>query len=217
MDQINYTIHKLFPTPVYRSKVNVDVLTYHKLTSGFEWENEDRYVYSGDFITHKETKERHILDLPQFSGLKKQIQDHIDTFAFKVLASQKDIVWQITTSWVNEVVTGGYSSMHTHANSLISGVMYLNVDDKSGGIAFHKEPSYKPLWHDTIRVDFDEITDFTTEASVFIPAKNDILMFPSILSHSVLINESDITRYSLAFNVFPRGIFGKGGNSELTI
>ena len=215
MDQVNYTIHKLFPTPVYRSKISVDTLTYHKLTNGFEWETNDRYML--EFITHKETKERHILNLPQFSGLKKQVQDHIDTFAFKVLGCQKDITWQVTTSRVNEVVKGGYSSMHSHANSLISGVMYLNVDERSGGIAFHKEPSYKPLWHDTIRIDFDEITDFTTEASVFIPAHNDILIFPSILAHSVLINESDITRYSLAFNAFPKGTFGRGGNSELTI
>ncbi len=215
MAEVNYTVHKLFPTPVYRSKVNVDTLTYHKLTNGFEWETNDKY--RGDIITHKETKERHILDLPQFAGLKKQIQNHVNTFAFEVLACQKDISWQITTSWVNEVVKGGYSSMHTHANSLISGVMYLNVDEKSGGLAFHKEPSYKPLWHDTIRIDFDDITDFTTDASVFIPAQNDILIFPSILAHSVLINESDIVRYSLAFNVFPKGVFGKGGNSELTL
>lgn len=215
MDQINYTVHKLFPVPVYRSKIRVDTLTYHKLTNGFEWDENDSY--GGEIITHRETKERHILDLPQFLGLKKQVQDHVDTFAFKILECQKDIAWQITTSWVNEVVKGGYSSMHTHANSLISGVMYLNVDERSGGIAFHKEPSYKPLWYDTVRIDFDETTDFTTDASVFIPAHNDILIFPSTLAHSVLINESDIIRYSLAFNVFPKGVFGRGGNSELTI
>lgn len=215
MDQVNYTVHKLFPTPVYRSKVSVDTLTYHKLTSGFEWEVPNNY--GNDIITHKETKERHILDLPQFAGLKKQVQNHVNKFAFDVLACQKNISWQITTSWVNEVVKGGYSAMHTHANSLISGTLYLNVDERSGGLAFHKEPSYKPLWHDTIRIDFDQITDFTTEASVFLPAQNDILLFPSILAHSVLINESDIVRYSLAFNVFPRGVFGQGGNSELTL
>lgn len=214
MDQIkNYTVHKLFPTPVYRSKISVDTLTYHKLTAGFEWETNDSY--GGDIITHKETKERHILE--HFAGLKKQVQDHVNKFAFEVLECQKDISFEITTSWVNEVVKGGYSSMHTHANSLISGVMYLNVDERSGGLAFHKDPSYKPLWHDTIRIDFDEITDFTTEASVFLPAKNDILIFPSILAHSVLINESDLVRYSLAFNAFPRGVFGRGGNSELTL
>lgn len=215
MDQINYHVHKLFPTPVYRSKINVDTLTYHKLTHGFEWEKEDRY--GGDIITHKETKERHILDLPQFSGLKKQVQSHIDTFAFEVLGVQKDLTWEITASWVNQNDKGDYSTMHTHANSLISGVMYLNVDEKSGGIAFHKDPSYKNLWADTLCLDFEGNSDFVIDASVFIPAQFDILIFPSTLRHSVLINESDILRHSLAFNAFPRGILGKGGNCELRL
>lgn len=216
MAQVDYHVHKLFPTPVYRSKVNIDVLTYHKLaTDNLEWETEDRY--GGAIITHKETKERHILNLPQFAGLKKQVQNHIETFAFNVLEVQKDIRWEITTSWVNQVVKGGYSSMHTHANSLISGVMYLSCDEKTGGLAFHKDAGYQRLWHDTIRLDFDKITDYTSEASVFMPAVNDILIFPSILAHSVLINESDLVRYSLAFNAFPRGVFGRGGNSELTL
>ncbi len=214
MDQVSYNVHKLFPTPVYRSKVTFDTLTYHKLI-GFEWEVNDSY--GSDIITHKETKNRRILDLPQFSGLKKQVQSHINNFVFDVLKAQKEQSWEITTSWVNEVEKGGYSAMHTHANSLISGTLYLNVDDKTGGIAFHKDISHKTLWHDTVRVDFDEISDYTTEASLFLPVTGDILLFPSILSHSVLINESDIVRHSLAFNVFPRGVFGKGGNSELIL
>ena len=215
MDQINYHVHKLFPTPVYRSKISIDTLTYHKLTNGFEWEENDRY--QGEYITHRETKERHILNLPQFSGLKKQVLGHINNFAYDVLKVQNDITWEMTTSWVNQCLKGQYSSMHTHANSLISGVMYLNVDEKSGGLAFHKDPGYKNLWGDTLCLDFVGDSDFTNEASVFLPAQYDILIFPSTLRHSVLINESDTVRYSLAFNSFPRGTFGKGGNSELTL
>lgn len=215
MDKIDYSIHQLFPIPLYRGKVDIDTLTYHKLTNGFEWEDTDRY--GGAIITHKETKERHILNLPQFSGLKKQIQKHVDIFVYDVLGTQKDLCWEITTSWVNLVETNGYSATHWHSNSLISGVFYINTDPKSGAIVFHKDRSHKTLWGETLCIDFEKQTDLNSDACGFLPVNGDLLMFPSILNHSVLKNESDIPRYSCAFNVFPKGVFGKGGNSELTL
>ena len=39
--------------------------------------------------------------------------------------------------------------------------------------------------------------------------KGDVLLFPSTLSHSVDENFSNDTRYSLAFNAFVKGQFGK--------
>ncbi len=214
MDQVNYQIHKLFPIPVYRSKVNVDTLTYHKLI-GFEWEDSDRY--GGEMITHKETINRRILNLPQFANLKSQIQEHINKFAYEIIGAQRDHKWEITTSWVNKVEPGGYSANHWHSNSLISGVFYLNTDEKSGAIVFHKERMHHTLWGDTLCIDFEKDTEVNSTATGFLPANGDILLFPSILNHSVLVNESTIDRYSLAFNVFPRGVFGQGGNSETTL
>ena len=214
MAQVDYSVHQLFPIPLYRGKVDIDTLTYHKLIN-FEWEVGQ--AYAGERISHKETKERHILNLSQFSGLKKQLQKHIDIFAYEVLGTQKDLSWEITTSWVNKAEPGDWHSAHWHSNSLISGVFYLNTDPKSGAIVFHKDRSHRTLWGDTLCIDFENQTDYNSDACGFLPAIGDLLMFPSILNHSVMQNESSIPRYSCAFNVFPKGILGKGGNSELSI
>ncbi len=211
---MNHSIINLFPIPLYRSKINpIDVITYNKIIN-FEWEDPG---YVGMSPTHKETAERHILNLDSFAGLKKNIQDHIDYYVYNVLGVSKDQTWEITTSWVNKSEPGNYHATHWHSNSLVSGVVYLSTTLETGAICFHKERSHKNLWGDTICIDFDTNTDYNIEALAMAPDVNEILIFPSILNHSVLENTSSVDRYSLAFNVFPRGVMGKGGNSEIRI
>jgi len=209
--EIKHEVIPLFSIPLYKSELSpLDPLTYQKLIN-HEWEKNE------GFVTHVETAERHLLDRPEYKGLKQAIQIHIDHFAYEVIGSQRDLCWEITTSWVNRSVNGDYHTSHWHSNSLISGVFYINTNPDSGAIVFHKDKEHKNLWGDTLRVDWDKETDYNTEAVGILPKTNQLLMFPSILAHSVLTNTSNDNRYSLAFNVFPRGTFGKGGNSEVTL
>lgn len=211
MAEIKHEVIPLFSIPLYKSELSpLDPLTYQKLIN-HEWEKNE------GFVTHVETAERHLLDRPEYKGLKQAIQIHIDHFAYEVIGSQRDLCWEITTSWVNRSVNGDYHTSHWHSNSLISGVFYINTNPDSGAIVFHKDKEHKNLWGDTLRVDWDKETDYNTEAVGILPKTNQLLMFPSILAHSVLTNTSNDNRYSLAFNVFPRGTFGKGGNSEVTL
>lgn len=211
MAEIKHEVIPLFSIPLYKSELSpLDPLTYQKLIN-HEWEKNE------GFVTHVETAERHLLDRPEYKGLKQAIQIHIDHFAYEVIGSQRDLCWEITTSWVNRSVNGDYHTSHWHSNSLISGVFYINTNPDSGAIVFHKDKEHKNLWGDTLRIDWDKETDYNTEAVGILPKTNQLLMFPSILAHSVLTNTSNDNRYSLAFNVFPRGTFGKGGNSEVTL
>ena len=45
-------------------------------------------------------------------------------------------------SWVLEQKTGHWSHKHTHPNSILSGVMYLDVPEGSGEIQFDKPENY---------------------------------------------------------------------------
>ena len=209
--EIDHTVIPLFSIPLYKSRLqSLDPLMYQKLTNN-EWEKNE------GFVTHVETAERHLLDRAEFKGLKSQIQKHVDHYAYEVIGSQRDISWEITTSWVNRSNNNDYHTSHWHSNSLISGVYYINTNPDSGAIVFHKDKAHKNLWGDTLRIDWDKETDYNTEAVGVLPNPNDILLFPSILAHSVMTNRSNESRYSLAFNVFPRGTFGQAGNSELTL
>jgi uncharacterized protein (TIGR02466 family) len=210
---MTYQVHNLFPIPLYQSRLSpLDPITYNKLLS-FSWEAPDPNFHS----SHQETEERHLLDLAQFSGLKKMIQTHVDKFVYEVIGVDKRQAWTITTSWVNKARPGDYHNNHWHSNSMVSGVYYIKTNPKSGAICFNKDRGYNNLWGDTICIDFDIDTDYNTKAAGIHPSTGDLLLFPSILNHSVLLNESTEDRYSLAFNVFPRGIIGQGGNSEIDL
>jgi uncharacterized protein (TIGR02466 family) len=166
--------------------------------------------------THLETTTRQLLDQPQFSNLKKQIQEKVDEYVYEVLGVTRKQKWLITTSWLNKAPTGGYHPSHWHSNSLVSGVYYLKTNPTSGAICFHKERSHNNMWRDTFCIDFEKTNEYNTDCAIS-PKPNDLLLFPSILNHSVLDNLSQEDRYSLAFNVFPRGIIGEGGNSEISL
>jgi uncharacterized protein (TIGR02466 family) len=166
--------------------------------------------------THLETPKRQLLDQPQFANLKKQIQEKVDEYVYEVLGVTRKQKWLITTSWLNKAPTGGYHPSHWHSNSLISGVYYLKTNPTSGAICFHKERSHNNIWRDTFCIDFEKTNEYNTDCAIS-PKPNDLLLFPSILNHSVLDNLSQEDRYSLAFNVFPRGIIGEGGNSEISL
>jgi uncharacterized protein (TIGR02466 family) len=210
----SYQITPLFAIPLYKSTIpEIDLITKKKLMN-FEYEIPED---DGAPITHQETDERFILNRPEFSKLKKNIQDKIDHFLYEILEVERSQRWEITTSWVNRAPPGGYHAMHWHSNSLISGVVYIETNPNSGAICFHKDRSHKNIFTETIRIDFINQNNLNSETLGFKPINNDILLFPSILNHSVSPNESDQDRYSLAFNVFPRGIVAGGGNSELTL
>jgi uncharacterized protein (TIGR02466 family) len=221
----DYFVTPLFSIPLYKSSIPpLDPITLTKLKN-IEWENPDDFKEENERIeydygsgaTHQESADRHVLDRPSLVNLRKQVQAKIDDFVHNVMGVDDKMTWEITTSWVNKTVKGGYGANHWHSNSLLSGVLYLEVDELSGKICFHKQLHWNNLFSDTIRVTYKEINDTNAEIVLFAPRNNDIIIFPSHLSHSIPENESDQDRYSLAFNVFPRGVVGKGGNSELTL
>jgi len=211
---MNHMIHELFPIPLYHSRLApVDSLTLAKLTNlKFDAPGNEQ-----DNIVHEETVERHVLDRPEFTELKKNIKTHIDNYVHELIGATRDQRWEISSSWVNRSAKGHYHANHWHSNSLVSGVFYLRTDEKSGAICFHKDRGHRNLWGDTISIDFAKPTVYNSPAVSILPVDGDLLLFPSLLNHSVMANESSIDRYSLAFNVFPRGTIGPGGNCELTV
>ena len=42
----------------------------------------------------------------------------------------------------------------------------------------------------------------------FLPEPKSIILFPSFLNHKVMPNETNKDRYSIAFNIIPKGEFG---------
>ena len=110
--------------------------------------------------------------------------------------------WSLKEMWVNVLDHGGYQAMHNHANSFISGVVYLTLTHDSARTVFMKSPG----GHDfTFKNDHAGVVTGPFNAEKWIspaPQPGDLLLFPSYLMHAVPPNAGE-RRISLAFNAIP--------------
>ena len=113
--------------------------------------------------------------------------------------------WSLKEMWVNVLDTGGRQAMHNHANSFISGVVYLTRTHDDSRTVFMKSPGGTDF---AFRNDHAKVTTNSYNADKWIsplPAPGDVVLFPSYLMHAVPVNAGE-RRISLAFNAIPTHI-----------
>ena len=160
---------------------------------------------------------KYLLDQKPFESLKQKIDQVVKTYLYDILHVNKNHKFEMTESWSVKHVKGDESGSHRHANSMLSGVLYLQTDEHSGDIWFHKDPNTTTLFTPTVDVSFDQTNIFNSQIWAVKPKSNTLILFPSTIFHSVMPNESDIERYCVAFNYFAFGDFGHGDNLQLSI
>jgi hypothetical protein len=112
------------------------------------------------------------------------------------------LAWSIKEMWVNVLDTGGRQAMHNHANSFVSGVVYLTPTHESSATVFMKSPGGTDF---VFRNDHAGMTPGPFNADKWIspsPEPGDLVLFPSYLMHAVPPNAGG-RRISLAFNAIP--------------
>ena len=113
------------------------------------------------------------------------------------------IGWSLKEMWVNVLDTGGHQAMHNHANSFISGVVYLTPTHESARTVFMKSPGGVDF---TFKNDHAGVAVGPYNAEKWIspsPEPGDMVLFPSYLMHAVPPNAGG-QRISLAFNAIPQ-------------
>ena len=121
---------------------------------------------------------------------------------FGALLFGERIGWSLKEMWVNVLGTGGRQAMHNHANSFISGIVYLTPTDPSAQTVFMKSPGGTDF---SFRNDHAGMTPGPFSADKWIspaPEPGDLALFPSYLMHAVPPNNGPI-RISMAFNAIP--------------
>ena len=109
----------------------------------------------------------------------------------------------ITTSWLTKSENRQQTGIHNHRNSFYSGVYYYDNEYNSncGDLIFTS-----PLAEVS---DFDiEPEDSTLNLYGVRPEPKLLVFFPSYIKHQFQPNYSNISRYSLAFNIIPIGKYG---------
>jgi hypothetical protein len=110
--------------------------------------------------------------------------------------------WALKDMWVNVLDTGGRQAMHNHANSFISGVVYLTHTHADARTVFMKSPGGTDF---AFRNDHAGITAGAYNADKWVsmpPEPGDVVLFPSYLMHAVPMNPGE-RRITLAFNAIP--------------
>ena len=110
--------------------------------------------------------------------------------------------WSLKEMWVNVLDTGGRQVMHNHANSFISGVVYLTPTHPDARTVFMKSPGGVDY---SFKNDHARIVNGPYNADKWIspqPESGDMVLFPSYLMHAVPPNPGE-RRITLSFNAIP--------------
>lgn len=201
---------ELFPTPVYTTMLPVELSS---LIPFLDQQNMD--TASDEANYGRRSKNSYILHEPECKGIKDFILKCVQDFGDNTLLyNYKD--YKLSQSWISHKEPGQHHTMHTHPNSLISGVFYYGqIEENTPAIKFHKmvggcnQSVIMPKTKTDKRSSKFAWTEFSLN---FQPGL--LALFPSYLHHSVPVNTSNSVRCSLAFNVVP--IVGFGEEENLT-
>jgi uncharacterized protein (TIGR02466 family) len=199
---VESTIHGLFPTPIYITK----------LTKNFS-DTENKFIEQSKLNTFKNegntiSADNYILNAKPFSNLKKQLDEIVKDYFNKIISTSNNIEPYITQSWLNYTEETQYHHIHEHANSLVSGVLYINADKKNDKIKFFNNQ------YQQIKLEVKEYNLYNSISWWFEVETLDVILFPSSLTHAVEVKKGTNTRISLAFNTFIKGTVGN--NIQLT-
>ncbi len=135
---------------------------------------------------------------------KPELQDLISIInnqTFKIIQEQK---WDLANSqliidncWAMVNYKYGFSKVHSHSNSIFSGVYYISTPEESGNIFFIDPRPGKTV----LQPPLQEVNLWTTQQVSYQPRTGMMLIFPSWLWHGVEPNLSNQARVSISFNL----------------
>jgi len=196
--------HAVFPQPVYVCELTRDITTEEY--KFFSQAKSRSHINIGNWVSDDED----ILDSAEMADIKSSIMSAISEYSQKIAGYQSDMQLCITQSWLNWTTAGEFHHRHFHYNSLISGVLYIDVDENLDSITFHRRE------HSQLQPIYQSFNQFNSPDYTIKIHRGMLVLFPSELSHSVEVKDGDNVRVSLAFNTFFRGTMG-GARTKLTI
>ena len=174
---------------LYEIKNYLDNIQYQKI------DNSNKNTYTSA------SKSNFIFKDEKLFSLKERIMTEFNFFKNNILKYENnDFIF--TTSWIAKSEKNETSEYHNHNNCMYSGIFYVNTDENCGQLCFE---NFADKRFNLIPTEYNIYNCLNFN---FKPKNKMIIFFPSELFHKILKNNSDIIRYSIAFNMIPVGIFG---------
>lgn len=187
----------LFPTPFMRAPAMLDQALTRALIAHF---GQLAVCNNNSSPSLSHTEMLKPADSPLFVEVARIITPKLAEFG--ALMFGEAMPWAIKEMWVNVLDEGGRQAMHNHANSFISGVVYLTPTHPESQTVFMKSPGGTDF---AFKNDHAGTTPGPYSADKWIspaPSPGDMVLFPSYLMHAVPPNPGP-RRISLAFNAIP--------------
>ena len=209
MSETNVFIDILFSKPVYGKYLNIDTKKIVSILEEYDFHDAGDPNWRKVDNISSQSDNLYVLKDKRFKFLKDELMKEFHLFTSDIMKYPNK--FEITTSWFTKATKGQSSTCHNHNNCILSGVLYLQTNENSGDISF------KDFVDKRYVMRTKEYNELNSIAWRIKPADGLLIIFPSEVYHKVEENESDITRYSLAFNVVPTGLIGYGDSQHMHI
>ena len=190
----------LFPTPLMR----VPGALPHDLVAGLvEHFSATAHPANNSSATLSHTAMLRPGDSPLLVATATSITPLLADFGAVMLGER--LGWSLKEMWVNVSDTGGRQAMHNHANSFISGIVYLTRTHPEARTVFMKTPGGTDF---SFKNDHGGVVTNSYNADKWIsmaPEPGDIVLFPSYLLHAVPPNPGE-RRITMSFNAIPTSL-----------
>jgi uncharacterized protein (TIGR02466 family) len=189
--------YDLFPTPVFKYENFLTEDECSQVVSSLD----DTYFYkyaalTGEAKTSFTNVEVHFSEIAKCdNNIIEKITQQFDLAIFEYCHTTGYAPSKLSNVWFSKQYKGSRLIRHSHGGSVLSGVLYLKVDENSSDIFFY---SPNPFTHYST---VTKNTEYTEPKVRFKPKVGDVLVFPSWLEHGSdeSINNSD-ERVILSFN-----------------
>lgn len=154
-------------------------------------------------IANYSSQNKQVLAEAAMASINARIQQSLDHYLQTIFATSNRVSLKVTQSWLTLTRKGESHHSHVHPNSVVSGVLYINVGQQDGINFYRNQDS---IWYELLR----QQETYHNAYRYFIPVSvGDIVLFPSDLSHGVRELAEDVQRVSLSFNTFFEGELGR--------
>jgi len=194
-------VFNLFPTPLYVNTYYGDTTEIVKYFDSCEM-NETNPGYG------MISKNSYIIDSPICAPLSNWIMGCFKEFATEVMRyDYKEL--QFAQSWLTYKMPGQFHKAHTHPNTLIAGVFYYDRQEDDAAICFSKEAKSfnRSYFEPSLLPDYNN-HPYSQEEIYFRPKQNNLIIFPSYVTHGVPPNQTNRVRKALGVNALTKGTLG---------
>ncbi len=198
------SVFPIFPVPVYINRITDDKEFNRELVQKVEvlknsdpegveiCKKEYRIGYTSFFSLNQIQKD------PEFGEIAGQILRHGRFFAQTMGFSTENPPLNLITMFGTITAKGCHHELHRHRNSLISGTYYVSANKTSSRISFLDPKAgfrmHEPGGHAGQTI-FSNL-EFSVQ-----PQTGLIVMFPSFLEHKVEMQQNDVPRVGITFNL----------------